>query len=459
MFKRYLKDTSGQFAIMFAGAATALLLSAASAIDIIGMQKQRSQLQSMTDAAAIAAAAAKTDNLAEIKKLAEAAADANNLIGQDYKLQIKVVGEVISVSASTNYDTQLMGMLGFKNLPVSALTEAPIPEETPVNIALVLDSTGSMAGDNMIALKSASKTLLTVFDDSTPGTIQAGVVPYNRWVNVGMSNRNRSWMDVPDDNSTTSPETCRMTKPLVDSSLCTTTTIASTCTNDSGTYDCDRTSTSCPAEAYGPEEEYCYTPTSSETWYGCVTSREDPFQFEPAYQGKKIQGVMNRSCGTEILDLTTNLNDVEAHIDSLTASGNTYIPAGLIWGWRLLDASEPFGGLTNAEIKRKRALILMTDGNNTVYNNSSNYHATTYDADNVKKANDDTAKLCALIKEDGIDIYSVAYKLGSGDPAMTKLINDCASSPEKAFIAENQQDLEKAFKQIARSLFVVRISR
>lgn len=458
MFKRYLQDTSGQFAIMFAGVATVLLLSAASAIDIIGMQKQRSQLQSMTDAAAVAAAAAKTDDIAEIRKLALAAADANNLIGQDYKLQIKVVDEVISVSASTNYDTQLMGMIGFKNLPVAALTEAPIPEEAPVNIALVLDSTGSMAGDNMTALKSASKTLLTVFDDSTPGTIQAGVVPYNRWVNVGLSNRNRSWMDVEDDNTYVENH-CKNTRDLVDSSLCKDENYTKTCRNDSGEYDCSGTKSVCPTEAYGPTYQVCNDRTITTKWNGCVTSREDPFQFEPAYKGKKVQGVMNKSCGTEILDLTTNLNDVEDHIDSLTASGDTYIPAGLIWGWRMLDASEPFGGLTNAETKRKRALILMTDGNNTVYNDINSNHKIADDADDVKKANDDTAKLCALIKDDGIDIYSVAYKLGSGDPATTKLINDCASSPEKAFIAENQEDLEKAFKQIARSLFVVRISK
>ena len=53
---------------------------------------------------------------------------------------------------------------------------------------------------------------------------------------------------------------------------------------------------------------------------------------------------MNVSCGSEILDLTTNLTDVEAHIDSLSASGNTYIPAGLIWGWRMLDPDLPYGG-------------------------------------------------------------------------------------------------------------------
>jgi len=41
MLKRYLADTSGQFAIMFAGFATMLVISVGAAIDVIGIQKNR----------------------------------------------------------------------------------------------------------------------------------------------------------------------------------------------------------------------------------------------------------------------------------------------------------------------------------------------------------------------------------------------------------------------------------
>lgn len=458
MFKKYLRDTSGQFAIMFAGAATMLLLASASAIDIIGMQKQKSQLQSMTDVAVLAAAVSRSDNVGELKQIANAAASANNLLQTDYKLNVSLDSKIIKVSGSADYDTQLMGVLGINKIPVEALSEAPIPEEIPVNIALVLDSTNSMAGDNMSALKSASKSLLGIFDASAPGTIQAGVVPYNQWVNVGLSNRNRSWMDVADDSTTTSAEICNMRKDII-SQNCTSTTSPGTCRNDSGEYSCDKTSTTCTDQVYGAEYEYCYIPTSTQTWNGCVTSREDPFQFEPAYKGEKFVGVMNVSCGTEILDLTSSLTDVEAHIDGLATTGYTYIPAGLIWGWRMLHASEPFGGLTNAETKRKRALVLMTDGANTVYNDINSNHAKTLQPEEVKKANDYTSQLCTLIKEDGIDVYTVAYKLGTGDAATTQMVQECASSPAHSFVAENQEDLEDAFEQIASSLFEVRLSK
>jgi len=458
MFKKYLLDTSGNFAIMFSVCATALVMCVAGAVDISGMYKHKSELQSLTDGAALAAATLRTDNFGEIQKAAKASIDANNLTGETIDVKVTVKNEIIKVSATKSYSTMLMGVIGKDKLPVTAATEAPIPEENPVNIALVLDSTGSMAGSNMDALKSASKHLLDIFSEADPGLIQAGVVPYNKWVNVGLSNRNRPWMDVPDDESYVDNR-CYMTRDLIDSGVCYDEDYTRTCRNDSGEYDCSGTQTVCPDTAYGPEYEVCRDYDITVTWNGCVTSREDPFQFEPAYKGKKFKGVMNVSCGTEILDLTTNLTDVATHIDTLVASGNTYIPAGLIWGWRMLEPSDPFGGLSNTEARRKRALVLMTDGSNTVYNDVNSNHADAVRPEETDKANDYTTQLCASIKDAGIDVYTVAYQLGTGDAATQTMIQECASSPDFFFPASNAEDLEEAFEKIAESLFEVRISR
>ncbi len=456
-FKRLLSDTSGNFALMFGLCGTALILFAAGSIDLMGMQKQKSHLQFLTDSGALAAASLKTDRFADIKKAAEAAVESNNTTGLPLDVRVSLSGDIIRVEAKSEYDAQLMGIFGMDDIPVNSISEAPVPEENPVNIALVLDSTGSMAGTNMDDLKSAAKVLLEVFDESEPGTIQAGVVPYNRYVNVGLSNRNRPWMDVADDSSTTSPEVCYMTQDII-SQDCTSTTSSNTCYNDAGAYDCTKTSTTCTNQVYGPEYERCYTPTSSETWNGCVGSRDDPEHKIPGYRGSKFPGIMNVTCGAEILDLTTDLVAVSDHIDSLSTSGNTYIPTGLIWGWRLLHADIPFGGLTNADTKRKRALILMTDGANTV-RLAAPYHHNSYDA--AEKANADalTLELCTGIKDDGVDIYTVAYKLPSGDTSSIGMVEECASSPGQFFLAENREDLEKAFEEIAQSLFEIRLSR
>jgi len=458
LFKQYLKDQSGQFAIMLAVSAMALIIAVGAAIDITAMQKEKATLQAMTDSAALAAAISKSENVGELKKIAKVAADSNNFSGMKYKLDLQLDDKLIRVSAKTKYKTQLMGILGIKDVSVGALTETPLPKDIPLNVALVLDSTGSMDGANMIALKSASKKLIDVFDQADPGSIRAGVVPYSNYVNVGLDNRSRNWMDVPDDNTTTSPEECYMTRDIVDSSKCSTASNSGTCYNDSGAYSCDKSSQTCSDDAYGPEYETCYIPTSSQTWYGCVGSRDNPRHKEPAYKGKKFPGIMNVECGSEILDLTTDLSDIAAKIDSLIATGYTYIPAGLAWGWRMLDPNLPYGGLTNNQADRKRALVLMTDGANTV-SLSAPHHNNDPEQNDAIATNALTQELCNGIKEDGIALYTVSYKLGSGDPVAEKMITDCATSPSYHFSANSQAELEEAFDDIARSLFEVWISK
>jgi len=191
MLKRYLKDTSGQFAILFAVSATALILGIGAAVDIAGMQKKRSQLQTLTDIAALAAAATKSENVGELKKIADEVIAANNPDGRNVRSQLSVSEGIITVEASTKYSTQLMAVVGMRDLPIGARSSAPIPKDVPVNIALVLDSTLSMAGPNMTALRSASKKLLEVFDEADSGSIQAGVIPFSNYVNVGLANRDR----------------------------------------------------------------------------------------------------------------------------------------------------------------------------------------------------------------------------------------------------------------------------
>ncbi len=475
MLKRYLKETSGNFAMMFAIASTVLVLSAGVAIDIAGMMKSKSRLQSMTDMAVLAASASREDKLSILKKIAQDSIDANNEQKWDIDVKTTMSGDqVITVKATTPYSTRLMGVLGTDEIDVTAESESPLPKEVPVNIALVLDSTKSMEGANMDALKDASKALLAVFDASDPGTIQAGVVPYARWVNVGVSNRNKPWMNVDNDSSVTTNK-CSMKKDLI-SQNCTTETVTNTWgpyttysdgvpTNHPGgsnTFD----KTTCTDQVYGPEYEVCNDVTSTETWNGCVVSRDDPDHLDPDYKGKKISGIMNESCGSEVLSLTDNLANVESHIDSLVANGSTFMPAGLIWGWRLLDPDQPFGDLTNSQTDRKRAMVLMTDGFNTVRLNPSdhtkhtniNFSGSTA-ADQQKETNDLTLTLCTGVKDEGIDLYTVAYNLPMGNADAKAMLEECATRSDMYFEAENPEQLKAAFEEIALSLFEVRLSK
>ena len=449
MLKKFLHNSSGNFAVMFALATTVLVVGTAASIDLMGIQKQKSQLQSMTDAAVLAAAGIKSENVAELRKIAQATINANNTTGETIKFDLKVVDDIITVTGGISYDTQLMGVIGMNEVPVEAQSSAPIPRDIPLNIALVLDRTGSMYGANMDSLKSASQKLIEVFD-SYDGEVRAAVVPFSDYVNVGIGNRSARWMDVPDDSTTIgTEEVCTTKRDLEDEDQCT--MESATTTKDGREFEYEYRS--CPDSAYGPEYEECAIPTTTMTWSGCVGSRDGTLNKEPAYRQKPFPGIMNVNCGEEVLPLTMNITQVKDKINSLSASGMTYIPSGLIWGWRMLEPSEPFDDLSNGQSQRKRAIVLMTDGANTRSINQPYHTGSDYDASNHL-----TAELCEDIKKEGIEMFTVAYKLS--DSADTKdVIRICASSEQNFFDAANTAELEQAFEEIGRSLYEVRLSR
>jgi len=72
---------------------------------------------------------------------------------------------------------------------------------TRLRVALVLDTTGSMASSGkMDALKTATKNLLTQLQGaaSAPEDIYVSIIPFSKNVNVGASNYNASWIDWTD---------------------------------------------------------------------------------------------------------------------------------------------------------------------------------------------------------------------------------------------------------------------
>lgn len=453
MLKTYLKDTSGNFGLLFGLGAGVLLMGVGAAIDVGGMTKQKAELQQLSDAAVLAGATLDQKNKKKVKKAIKAFVAQNNMTGVKLKPIITFENDHIQVRLEGDYDTVLMGMFGKTTLPVSALSEAPQKQEVPINIALVLDTTGSMNGANMTSLKSASEKLLDVFTDSD-GTIKVGVVPFSNYVNVGMDNRNKKWMDVPADSSVVTPAgACYMWQPTV----CTggTTTTTTTKYNDGVPY--ESTSTSCAGswEPNGPELEYCPPErTTNITWNGCVGSRDSGRHKEHAYKGKKFPGIMNVSCADPILELTTDMDAVKTKIQGLSASQNTYIPAGLAWGWRLLEAKNPYGDLTKKEARLQRAMVLMTDGKNTLSLNQPEHNG-----NDEASANQLTSELCESIKKENIQLYTVAYKFGGGDATAKSIVQNCATNSGMFFDAQNTADLEDAFESIGSSLYAVRLSR
>jgi Mg-chelatase subunit ChlD len=139
------------------------------------------------------------------------------------------------------------------------------------------------------------------------------------------------------------------------------------------------------------------------------------------------------------------------NIADLTASGNTYIPAGMMWGWRTLTDAEPFSAAGSPD--RQRLLILMTDGENT-----RSQMGTMHTGTDTNAANALTLDLCTAIKNSEIKIATISYPSGTS-AADDQMLTDCASSASMYYDASNPSDLEKAFANATERINEIRLLR
>ena len=197
------------------------------------------------------------------------------------------------------------------------------------------------------------------------------------------------------------------------------------------------------------------TPTNG-TWNGCVGSRLGTQSVNPNFDGSPLIGVSD-NCGTELLPLTNNLQSVRTRINSLVAKGRTYIPAGLMWGWRTLETSEPFteAQATNTGgVQPRKVMLLLTDGSNTLRQIGTDHGGNNNNATrNV--ANIQTRAICDAAKADDVEIYTIALQITNTDTL--QLMEDCASSPAQAFDAQNEAELIRTFENIGRELSRLRL--
>lgn len=183
--QEFLKDTSGNFGLAFGVLAVPVLLAGGLAVDYVGISMERSQLQNAADAAALAVA--REGNISD-----EAALQiAKSTISGNYgftaaQVSVNLKDGIAGVDATVGIPLVFGGFMGKKTAPVSVNSEATYAY-TKYEIALVLDTTGSMAGGKLISMQNAVIGLV----DGMMGLglekdqIKFALVPYAGFVNVG----------------------------------------------------------------------------------------------------------------------------------------------------------------------------------------------------------------------------------------------------------------------------------
>jgi Flp pilus assembly protein TadG len=217
----------------------------------------------------------------------------------------------------------------------------------------------------------------------------------------------------------------------------------------------------------------------------CISERVGAHQYDDAapsttFAGRDYAGTgayVRCETGNQILPLTSSRATLKAKIDAGTGmqlTGATAGQMGAAWGWYMIspdwgylwpnDENKP-GPYTQKDLKK--VVVLMTDGEfNTAHCNgvvSGNYGVSNNsDRGNCNATNGSpvtqAASICDGMKDAGVIVYTVGFEVTAGGAA-DDFLNACATDSDHYYLANNSDELKKAFKQIATSISMLRIAR
>jgi len=197
--RRMADDARGNVAMLFGLSLPVLVLMTVGGVDIHRASTVRVNLQDALDAAALAAARSPYTRNEDIREVGLASLRANlqaypNVILREADTSF-VLNDDNVVIASSKVDVKTLvaniflppyGKFMDDYLPVGAHSEVNRSSKN-VEVGLVLDITGSMAGQRIIDLKAAATQLvdIVVQEVQTPFYTRMAIIPYSMGVNLG----------------------------------------------------------------------------------------------------------------------------------------------------------------------------------------------------------------------------------------------------------------------------------
>jgi Flp pilus assembly protein TadG len=186
---RFARDKRGAFAMQFALMVTPLVICTGLAIDGGRTFLTRFELASSLDAAALAVGSVYDPEVDE-EALAQAFVDRNFRSAGTGDVTVDLVesddGETLTLTGSVTLSTFFMPLIGMPYVEVGAESEVKRGGAN-VEVTMILDTTGSMAGQRIIDLKEAAKDLIDIViaDDQSVWYSRIGIVPYSNSVYAG----------------------------------------------------------------------------------------------------------------------------------------------------------------------------------------------------------------------------------------------------------------------------------
>lgn len=493
--KTFGDDKRGAIAIQAAFVGLPMVVLTMGAVDIANASAAKTRLQDALDAATLTAARSSQFSDAGLTSIGSQALTANMTGAHATVTASSFKGEnnKVIASAKAKVVPMVAGIWMQGDMVIGAKSEVT-RSVNKIELALVLDTTGSMKGTKLSNLKTASKNLIDTLSAASERSVETdpvkiAIAPFSMTVKVGTAYRNSTWVDQngasPINNQIFASSANRFT-------LFNNMGVSwGGCVESRGApYDVQDTAptTATPATLFtpyfAPDE-----PSSGGTYYNSylpdVTNSSD-WKTRQGYVAKYNRAPQttgtNNSTGyiygpnsgcqlSAVTRLTDDWDDLKDAVDDMVAVGDTNIPLGLMWGWHLLSPNAPFAdGRAYNTPKSTKVVVLMTDGENTMgstsNNNASLYNSLGYIWQNrlgitsgstaQRKAAMDAklTTLCSNMKAQGIVIYTVRVEVTSGD---SSVLRGCASTNDKFYDVQDASELTSVFNAIAGSIENLRI--
>ncbi len=489
-------------AILFGLSLIPIALAVGIATDYGSALAVRSRMVDAADAAALAVGSWPDLNEAQLKQKAQQFFDANypsSALGTAGKINVSVLDDDIKVDVSGVVPTSFMRLVNISNINVGASTVVTRRQRN-IELALVLDTTGSMnSSGKMASMQSAAKKMVQDLfgGKETSDSLKVAVVPFAAAVNVGEDKKKEDWIDgkaksdVSYEDFDSRARVFKLLKNMKGNQKW------SGCVRerDGGEYELtDATPSSRDADSlfapyFAPDEpdsdhddgdnyENSYIDDgdcgeSKSSKRDADTCQRYTGKYEDASSNSSSKGPDWNCPPRAITELTNKQGPVVSAIEQLQPKGNTVIPAGLLWGWRVLSPTEPFTeGKPYNDEEWIKAIVLLTDGENSIsgWSTSGNHNKSSYSAfgyaseghmgsgyDPEGSLNSKTQTVCNNIKAKGILIYTIGFRVD--DDTTKALLKSCATKADMYFNSPSNSQLAGIFSDIAQGLSELRVAQ
>lgn len=420
------------------------------------------------------------------------------------QLSVVRVGDVLTGEAIVSTESYFLGMIGIPSMQTRQTSEVKLGEHA-FEIALVLDTTGSMDGAKLSDMKAAANHMIDAMSARVNDTskLKFALVPFSNFVNVGPGMRGQSFMDGSGaasyhheyfseaverfalyDHLGIDWPGCVETRPqpydvtderprlVVPDTLFVPAFHPDEPDDPAAFPNTYLTDTGLGPGPLGEVRNVAKFGVQPGPW-APVSVQRTPYPFFANYlqdQGPDF------TCNTQpIVPLSNSYPSLKFAINGLAAKGGTNLVEGVTWGWRVLSSEVPFTqGRAEATPNLSKAIVLLTDGNNGINgfptDLGSEYFSYGYVengrlglAPGASTADINAAldarftQACTNIKAAGVTIFVI--RLEMADLKSEALLRGCASSPAHYLNVPDSAQLDAAFESVREKLTLLYLSR